>query len=102
MRRVCKPFIHRAAFVGLVMAKHDPAKFLRGHEPCNGAADKRKHPPQASMEEERLVPQDQELVEGDAAWFDLRQEGGKPVHPIRDLVDLCFHGLFLLRAGSWI
>jgi hypothetical protein len=53
------------------------------------------------VEEQRLVAEHEELVEGEAGGRgDLRHEGGEPVDAVRDLADPRFHGPLLCRRDA--
>ena len=50
-----EPFVHRAALVGLVMAKADPPQLLDRKDLLNRRANDRKHAPEPGVEEQGLV-----------------------------------------------
>ena len=102
LRRDREPLVHRAALVGLVVAEGDPAQPFGRDEPADGLADEREHPPQAGVEQQRLVPEDEELVEGEAGGRrDLRHEGREPVDAVGDLVDPGFHDVPPCCVRRW-
>jgi hypothetical protein len=49
------------------VAEGDPAQPLGRDEAGEGRADKREHAAQAGVEEQRLFPEHEELVEGEAS-----------------------------------
>ena len=58
----------------------------------DGVAVEREHLPQPGVEHQRLVAEDEELVEGEAGRRrDVRHEGREAVDAVGDLVDLGFH-----------
>ena len=62
-------------------------------------ADEREHLPQAGVEQQRLVAEDEELVEGEAGRRrDLRHEGREPIDAVGDFVDPGRHGRL---PGAW-
>ena len=55
-------------------------------------AVEREHLAQAGVEHQRLVAEDQELVEGEAGGRgDVRHKGREPIDAVGDFVDLGFH-----------
>ena len=62
---------------------------------ASAVAVEREHLAQAGVEQQRLVAEDEELVEGEAGRRrDIRHEGREPVDAVGDLVDPGLHGLF--------
>ena len=101
LRRDREPLVHRAAFVGLEMAEGDPAQALGRNEAAHGVAVERKHLAQAGVEHQRLVAEDEELVEGEAGRRgDVRHEGREPVDAVGDFSDLGLHSC--LRIEGWL
>ena len=100
LRRDRQPFVHRAAFVGLEMAEGDPAQALGRNDAAKRVAVERKHLAQAGVEHQRLVAEDEELVEGEAGGRgDVRHVGREPIDAVGDFADLGFHGLLLALMG---
>ena len=94
LRRDRQPVVHRAALVGLVMAKGDPAQPLGRNEAAHGRADDRKHSAETGVEQQRFVSEDKELVEGEAGrrrYF--RHEGRESIDAAGDFVDFGLHAL---------
>ena len=50
-----QPLVHRAAFVGLIVAKGDPAQAPGLDQAAHGVAVEREHLPQAGVKHQRLV-----------------------------------------------
>ena len=102
-----EPFVHGAALVGLEMPEGDPAQPLGGHDAREGVAIERKHLAQSRVEHERLVAEDEELVEGEAGRRgDVRDESGQAENAEGDFIDLGLHGMspglgcrFRVRVG---
>ena len=61
-----EPFVHRAAFVGLEMAECDPTQALDRNDAAQCIAIERKHSSETGMEHQRLVAENQKLIEGEA------------------------------------
>src|SRR5215470_4121379 len=61
-----EPFIHRAALVGLEMAECDPTQAFGRHDAAQCAAIDSKHFSQTGVEHQRLVAENEELIEGKA------------------------------------
>jgi hypothetical protein len=90
-----EPFIHGAAFVGLVMAEGDPAQALQRDEPAHGVAVERKHLAQTGVKHQRRVAENEELVETEARGRgDVGHEGREPVDAVGDFADPGFHESF--------
>ena len=51
LRRDRKPFVQRAALVGLEMAEANPAQALDRGQPADGVTDERKHAPETGVEQ---------------------------------------------------
>ena len=63
-----------------------------GMMPAERVAVERKHLAQAGVEHQRLVAEDEELVEGEAGGRgDVRHIGREPVDAVGDFADLGFH-----------
>ena len=85
LRRDGQPVIQGAALIGLEMAEGDPAQPLRRDNAGDGAAIKGEHAAQAGMEDQRVIAQHQELVEGEAGGRpDIRHKGGEAKNAVRD------------------
>src|SRR4249919_4116242 len=102
VRRDREPLVHGSALVGLHVPERDPAQVLRWHEPAHGFAYQGKHPARPGVEQQRLVPEDQELVEGEAGGCcHFGHEGRQPEDAISDFIDAGIHGgTCLVREGS--
>jgi hypothetical protein len=87
-----EPFVHRPALVGLEMAERDPAQALGRDDAAKRVAVERKHLAQTGVEHQRLVAEDEKLVEGEAGGRgDVRHVGREPVDAVADLADCRFH-----------
>ena len=74
------------------MAEADPAQLLRSDDTRERRANERKHAPETSVEQQRLVAEDEELVEGESGGRgDLRHEGREPVDTGCDFGSARFH-----------
>src|SRR5262245_1795453 len=60
-----EPFVHRPALVGLEMTERDKAQALRRNDSAEGVAIERKHFSQTGVEHQRLVPENEKLIEGE-------------------------------------
>ena len=93
IRRDREPFVHRAAFIGLVMAEGDPAQPLGRHDAAERIVVERKHLAQAGVEHQRLVTEDEKLIEGEAGRRgDARDEGREAINSVCNFSNLRVHG----------
>src|SRR5215467_11350792 len=60
-----EPLVQRAALVRLEVAERDPAQPLGRNHAAQGIAGKPKHLVQPGVEYQRLVPEHEELIEGE-------------------------------------
>src|SRR6516162_6808856 len=73
LRRNREPFVHRAALVGFEMAERDPTQALSRHDAAQCVVIDRKHFSKTGMEHQRLVAENQKLIEGEAGrWRNVR------------------------------
>jgi len=87
-RRRREPVVHRAALVGLDMAEGDPAQTVERQHARVGRRDGPEHPARAAMEQQRLVGDHEELVEGEAGRRgNRRHEGRQSIEAVGNLVD---------------
>jgi hypothetical protein len=83
---------HRAALVRLEVAERDPAQLLGRNEAAQRVTRERKHLPQSGVKQQRLVADDEELIEGEARRRrDVRHEGREPIDAVGDFVDPGLH-----------
>jgi hypothetical protein len=93
--------VHRATLIGLVMSEGDPSQLLWRKYPREGSTHLREHTPLSGVEEERFIPEHQELVEGEAGrWSDGGFKGRDPVNAVGDLIDAGLHDASL-SVGCW-
>jgi hypothetical protein len=75
------------------MAERHPAQLFGRYDAGERLAVERKHLTQAGVEHQRLVAEDEELVESEACRRrDIRHEGRKAVNALGDFVDSALHG----------
>ena len=82
-----QPGVHRPALVGLDVTEADPAQRLDRDDLGDRLGDQREHRAVPGVEQQRLVTQDEELVERDPDRGDVGHERRDPVDPVGDLVD---------------
>ena len=70
-----QPLVQRSALVGLVVREGDPAKRFEREDAGHGGTGRGKQAPRARVEEQRLLVDDQELVEGEAPGHDFGGTG---------------------------
>jgi hypothetical protein len=73
------------------VAEGNPAQTLQIDNPRHGRGHGRKQRALTTVEQERLVRVDQELVKGQADARDAGNEGGKAINAIGDFIDFGFH-----------
>ena len=87
-----EPLVHRPTLIRLEMAVGDPAQSLGRDDPAERFAVERKHLAQASVKHQRLVAEDEELVEGKARRRgDVRHIGRQAIDAAGDFADFGFH-----------
>ncbi len=80
--------VERAALVGLEVRERDVAQSLDRHDRGDRFAHQREHPARTGVEEERLVVDQQVLVEAEALAVGEVDRGVDAVDAVADLVDV--------------
>ena len=93
-------FIHRPALVRLHVSEGDPPESRERNDARYRLGYERKHSRRASVEEERIVGVDEELIEREPARRGVSDTRREPVDTITYFVCICLHSGFPFRCGN--
>jgi hypothetical protein len=89
-------FVHCAAFVGFHVSEGDPAESLERNDAGNRLRHEGEHASRARVKKERIVSNDEELIERESARRCVRDARRQAKDAIRYLVSISLHeALFL-------